>query len=178
VALKNRGSAHTPAPDLEALDASPTVEAVEQHVVVAPAPAAAPAPAVVKPAPAGGGKIDALYAHLGDAGAQIRGDAEQAYADFRSTLPKLKLTPAEEDDVKWATHALAVAGFKSIGAKPDDVAKLQRQRQDAISVLADINAVKVNDGQKLVTQLVLRIFTKAQDVLLGIVTKAAIAAVA
>jgi hypothetical protein len=102
-------------------------------------------------------------------GANFAAVANQAYADFKAKLPDLQLSPAEEDDVKWALNTLLAVGAAHIGLSDVDAAKLNQNRLDALSCLDDIEAIKANDGQKIVLQTVAAVFAKAQDVILGLV---------
>jgi hypothetical protein len=146
-----------------------------------------PAPKAAKPAPvaaaaasasAVGDTLAALYQPFGVFGQQIRTEAEAAYHDFVAALPNLQLDAEDQDSIRWATHQLATAAFAQIGAKPEAVKVLNQQVLDAKSVLADVAAIKVHDGEQLVGIMVRRIFARGQDFLLAAISHAAVAVVA
>lgn len=149
-------------------NSEPTLD-LDSEASPSASPPVSPAPSSPPSLPDG---IRDLYKDFGGFGNKIKLEAEAAYHEFLAGLPNLKLLPEEADDVRWATHRLAVVGLQRIGAGPEELARLEQGRRDALSVLADISACRLNDVERLLSQSVARIFAKAQDLVLGFLTKA------
>ncbi|HWP40953.1 MAG TPA: hypothetical protein VNL70_08505 [Tepidisphaeraceae bacterium] len=82
--------------------------------------------------------------------AQLQNAAAAAYKELLARLKDAKLTPQQAEDAQWATNKLLAVGVLSVGADPVTLSRLEQDRKDALSVLADIAAIKALNGEQLV----------------------------
>ncbi|WP_428936926.1 hypothetical protein [Fontivita pretiosa] len=81
---------------------------------------------------------------------QLQHAAGAAYKELLVRLKDAKLTPQQAEDAQWATNKLLAVGVLSVGADPETLKRLEQDRKDALSVLADIAAIKALNGEQLV----------------------------
>lgn len=108
----------------------------------------------------------ALDARFGTFGQELR---SRAVAELRRFLDECKgvaLTTQELEDVQWAAGELALCGLESAVSDPADAPRLNQRREDALSVLRGIEAIKTFEAERRVVAIVSRLFALAQDAIL------------